>query len=86
MSDQILADLLRQMERLPPADRLLLASRLIEGVRRDIPASAPRPQRKWGEVYGAIPHPALGEDAQEYITRTRREADEARDTRNRHIS
>jgi hypothetical protein len=34
--------------------------------------------RKWSDIRGAIPYSALGEDAQEWVSRTRREADEHR--------
>ena len=40
-----------------------------------------RPRRKWQEILGAAAEPLAGEDAQTWITRTRRESDEHREQR-----
>lgn len=69
-------ELLKRAGKLSPSERLLLASRLIQGVRSDLPSRKSR--RKWGEVAGLLPYPALGEDAQQYISRTRRADDDHR--------
>jgi hypothetical protein len=69
-------ELLKRAGKLSPSERLLLASRLIQGVRSDLPSHKSR--RKWGEVAGLLPYPALGEDAQQYISRTRRADDDHR--------
>jgi hypothetical protein len=34
---------------------------------------------KWLDIAGTVPYPLMGEDAQEWVTRTRREAQEHRD-------
>ena len=34
---------------------------------------------KWADLAGMLPYPALGEDAQAWVTRTRREGDEHRE-------
>lgn len=36
-------------------------------------------KRKWLDIAGTAPYPLVGEDAQEWVTRTRREAQEHRD-------
>jgi hypothetical protein len=36
------------------------------------------PRRKWAEIAGKAPYPLTGEDAQEWVSRTRREADAQR--------
>lgn len=40
-----------------------------------------RPKKKWADLVGILSYPACGEDAQEYISRSRREADEHRKVR-----
>lgn len=70
MSLQNIDQILKHADKLTPSERLLLASRLIQGVRSDLPAEISK--RKWRDVEGILPHPALGEDAQTYISRSRR--------------
>jgi len=38
-----------------------------------------KPARKWSDIRGALSYPAFGEDAQEWISRTRHEGDERRE-------
>jgi hypothetical protein len=78
MSGDTLENLLRQADNLTPSERLLLAARLIDGVRHKIPATEDR-RLKWRDLQGSLPYPALGEDAQEYISRTRRDDTKYRD-------
>lgn len=33
------------------------------------------PRRRWAEIAGRAPYPLTGEDAQEWVSRTRRDAD-----------
>ena len=79
MATQNIEQLLKRADKLTPSERLLLASRLIQGVRNDMP-SRTKSRRKWRDAAGLLPYPALGEDAQLYISRTRR-ADNDRRTR-----
>ena len=72
MVDQIL----ERAGSLTPSERLLIASRLIQGVRNEIPAQKSR--RKWQSLAGLLAYPALGEDAQTYISRYRQEDDSRR--------
>ena len=62
-------EILKRAGKLSPSERLLLASRLIQGVRSDLPSR--KPHRQWMDAIGLLPYPALGEDAQQYISRTR---------------
>lgn len=39
------------------------------------------PRRRWAEIAGKAPYPLTGEDAQEWVSRTRREADVQRQSR-----
>ena len=70
MTLQNIDQILKHAGKLTPSERLLLASRLIQGVRFDMPSHKSR--RKWRDAAGLLPYPALGEDAQIYISRTRR--------------
>jgi len=78
MTAQSIENFLKQAARLSPAERLTLAARLIEEVKQEIPARNSKPL-KWRNLRGSLPYPAYGEDAQTYITRTRREDDMQRD-------
>ena len=62
--------LIRRADKLTPSERLLLASRLIQGVRQDMPTRK-KVRRKWSDAAGLLPYPALGMDAQLYISRSR---------------
>ncbi len=85
MAAQSIDNVLKQAARLSPAERLILASRLIEGVRQEIPTKNGKPL-KWRHLRGMLPYPAYGEDAQTYITRGRREDTAHRDRQLKHDS
>ncbi|MDQ1326877.1 MAG: hypothetical protein QG641_157, partial [Candidatus Poribacteria bacterium] len=36
-------------------------------------------RRKWSEICGLVPYPLFGEDAQDWVSRTRHESDEYRE-------
>ena len=76
MTLQNIDQLLKRARKLTPSERLLLANRLIQDVRNDTPAH--KPSRKWKDALGLLPYPALGMDAQIYISRGRRADDDAR--------
>jgi hypothetical protein len=76
MTVQNIDQLLRRAGKLTPSERLLLASRLIRDVRAEMPAR--RSRLKWRDAAGLLKYPALGEDAQTYITRYRRSDDDCR--------
>jgi hypothetical protein len=78
MTIQSLETIFKQAARLSAEERLRLASRLIEEVRKEIPVQKGQ-TLKWRDLRGALPYPALGEDAQAYITRTRREESDGRE-------
>jgi hypothetical protein len=72
MAVRSVENVLKQAARLTPEERLIVASRLIEGVRHEMPARRGQPL-KWRGLQGKLSHPAFGEDAQTYVTRTRNE-------------
>lgn len=76
MSAQLLDSLLKQIDLLTTDEQLSLVSYAAEKARRQ-PSSA-QPRRHWRDIRGLLPYPAFGEDAQAWVTRTRREGDEHR--------
>ena len=60
---------------LPPAERRQLAVSILA----DLAAAAPPRRRRWSEIRGTVAHPLCGEDAQDWVARTRRESDEQRE-------
>ena len=77
MTVQLLDSLIKQVDLLTAEEQLRLASYVIEKTRKQMATRQPR--RKWKDVCGLLPYPAFGEDAQAYISRTRREGDEHRE-------
>lgn len=63
----------RYIRNLPLEERV----RLIEQITRDLRMELAHDTRTrdWQELAGLLSYPAFGEDAQEYISRSRREAD-----------
>jgi hypothetical protein len=55
-------------------------NRLIEALaeRAELEDRAPGPPPRWEDLIGTAPYPLCGEDAQAWVTRTRKESDEAR--------
>jgi len=61
---------------LPPFDfKAVLQARAIDPLK---PSSHEIPRRKWGEIAGTAPYPLVGEDAQDWVSRTRLEGDQER--------
>lgn len=71
-----LDELMRETETLSADDQLRLAAQLVERARQL--CSTGRPRRKWRDIRGAARPSMFGEDAQAWVTRTRRESDEQR--------
>ena len=60
---------------LSPAEKLILRERLDLDLENEEETEPPTRNRPWSELYGTMPNLLNGEDAQAYITRTRKEAD-----------
>jgi hypothetical protein len=70
MVSRELDELVKKAEMLTSDEQLLLIARLAERLRETYQVS--RPRRKWREIRGSAPYPLLGEDAQVWVSRTRR--------------
>ena len=74
MTLQNIDQLLKNARKLTPAERLLLANRLIQDVHHEMPDK--KPHRKWKNAAGLLSYPAPGMDAQVYISQARRADDD----------
>ena len=77
MSTKTLDNLMEQAVSLTVDEQLLLASYLVEHARKAYPQSVAR--RQWREIHGCAQSLSAGEDVQQWVSRTRQEADEERD-------
>jgi hypothetical protein len=79
MADDTVSNILKQIDALTVDQRVSLATQIVERLRSG-EAAAPH-RHKWREIRG-LARPSLlgGEDAQTWVSRTRREADERRDS------
>jgi hypothetical protein len=75
-SDELM-EIMQRAERLSPDEQLRLIAHLATTARQAY--SAPPRRRDWREIEGIAPYPLLGEDAQAWVSRTRREGDERRE-------
>lgn len=86
MANTALDNVIEQADTLSVDEQLQLIAHLVERVRTSYPTSSdtsltgtPPLHRSWREIEGTVPYPALGEDAQEWVSRTRREGTERRE-------
>ncbi len=77
MSAQLLEKLIQETDGLSVQEKLRLAAYLVENASLDLPP--PSRRRKWREIRGMARPSLFGEDAQAWVSRTRREADEERE-------
>jgi hypothetical protein len=77
MASQVLEGLIKQADALTLDEQLSLIAHLAEKARQASQAHTPR--RKWREIRGVVAYPMCGEDAQAWVSRSRREADEQRE-------
>ncbi|MEA5517363.1 hypothetical protein [Limnoraphis robusta] len=77
MTDNTLQQLKQQADTLTLEEKLELIAYLAEKARQAQPTNKPR--QKWSEIRGLAAAPALNEDAQTWVSRTRQEADEHRE-------
>ncbi len=78
MTSQTLTELVRRARALTPEEQRQLVAHLVRSGREAEQTPAP-PRRAWREIRGAAPCPLVGEDAQTWVSRARREGDEERE-------
>ena len=76
MAAQNLIELMRRVDELTPDEQLRLAEYLVCRAREAV--AQPSGEYAWADVAGIARYPLAGEDAQEWVSRTRRESDEHR--------
>jgi hypothetical protein len=64
---------------LPPPERKQLAEMILRDLAAESPPAGSPRRRAWREIRGSVQYPLCGEDAQAWVTRTRRESDEHRE-------
>jgi hypothetical protein len=69
-------ELVQLIDALQMDDQLRLAAYILERTRQTVVQDKTR--HKWRDIRGMATYPLLGEDAQEWVSRTRRESDEQR--------
>ena len=69
----LLDTVLKQVEQLTAEERLELIQKVAEGLKSKPESTSTKP--KWADLRGMAPYPLMGEDAQEWVSRTRRESD-----------
>jgi hypothetical protein len=77
MATNTLAEIIERADALDVDEKLALIAHVAQSLRRSVQPA--RGGRDWLELLGAAPYPLLGEDAQAWVSRTRRESDEARE-------
>ncbi|HBB32211.1 MAG TPA: hypothetical protein DDZ80_27605 [Cyanobacteria bacterium UBA8803] len=83
MSYNNLQKLKQQADTLTLEEQLELIAYLAEKARQTQHITKPR--QRWNEIRGLVPAPALGEDAQTWVSRTRQEANEHRESQLKNI-
>jgi hypothetical protein len=79
MSPQ-LQQVLSDIDKLSPIDRIQVMNHVIDSIREYIPTQSVGLTRKWSDLKGMASAPLMDEDAQEWVSRTRREGDNHRES------
>ncbi|NET41744.1 hypothetical protein [Okeania sp. SIO2B3] len=78
MSQELLNELISKSEELNIEEKLQLMRYLSNNLQIN-DDSTPKTRRKWRDIQGKATYPLVGEDAQEWVSRTRQEATENRE-------
>lgn len=78
MASNTLTEVMKQIDTMTLDEQLELVAYLAQKARQS--QLTPEPRQKWREIRGLLKEPALGEDTQTWISRTRREGDEHRES------
>jgi hypothetical protein len=77
MKNEILEEIIKKVDLLTTEEQLSLIAALAEKARASTVVRS-EPLRRWSDLMGMLSYPACGEDAQGYISHSRRESDEKR--------
>lgn len=69
--------ILSEIEQLTPEEQLIVMGHLVEKMKKNI--TKPQVKAKWSNLKGMAPYPLASEDAQEWVSRTRREGNQYRE-------
>lgn len=73
----LLEKICSEIEQLTPEEQLTVMGYIVERVKKHV--TQPQPKLKWSDLKGMAPYPLFGEDAQEWVSRTRQEGSEHRE-------
>lgn len=73
-----LKEVINQAEALSPDEQYELVATIVENLRMKAKEETKKTY-SWKAAIGSVPYPFLGEDAQQWVTRTRAEGDEERE-------
>ncbi len=79
----LLDTVLKQVEKLSAEERLELIQKVAEGLKSKPQSTSAKP--KWSDLRGMAPYPLMGEDAQQWVSKTRRESDDHRAKESAHL-
>ena len=79
MSPQ-LQQVLSEIDLLSPTDRIQVMNHVIESIKEYVPKEIIKSDRKWSDLRGMAIAPLMGENAQDWVSRTRTKGDEDRET------
>ncbi len=69
--------ILSEIEQLTSEEQLMVMGHLVEQMKKNI--TKPQIKAKWSDLKGMAPYPLASEDAQQWVSRTRREGNEHRE-------
>ncbi len=69
----------QSVKRLPAAERLRLVEKIVHDLSAGAADGEPEERYDWMEIEGIAPDLLAGEDAQEWVSRTRQESDDHRE-------
>jgi hypothetical protein len=78
MSPQ-LQQVLSEIDRLSPTEQIQVMTHVIESIKGHVSKEPIKSTRRWSDFIGMAKAPLVGEDAQEWVSRTRKEGDDHRE-------
>ncbi len=76
MVSRDLDEIIKQADKLAPEEQLRLIAHIAQKAQEAYRET--RPRRQWSEICGSASYPMVGEDAQQWVSRSRSESNEQR--------